>query len=446
MCQKSARKAQASLQTKQEPGVPPGNVSNILQPVRSDSNVVLVAPDQRRKGKSMSRRSGQKGQVVRKGDMWHIRFYVDVPGQDKRQRKSLPIGPAVGKEKLTKPEAARKGLEIIEREGVNTSAHLERSRMRAVCFGDAARSWRDGHLNMKKKRASQKSMGCELRKHVLPLLDEMPIEDVNSYAAMRDLIQTWQSRDLSTKSIKNLFIIVRAVYNFRLDEMAEHGTTALAPWIVKWKRVRPVADIEEEQPCFEEEQMFAIVNGAKGRYRPLYALFAGSGMRFGEVSALLAENVRFVNDGTGVVTVRRSLSDDEISTTKANRVRHVPIDASVVQELKKYLGARRSGLLFSSRNGTPLRENNLLRDNLHPLLDKLKIPRAGFHAFRHGRCSFLVRSDVPRSVIREWIGHASDEMIDRYSHRWGKHGKQEMSRLIPVLDPIWTQDKKSNAA
>src|SRR5439155_19053135 len=78
-----------------------------------------VASGQRRKGqKSMSRRSGQKGQVVKKGRMWHVRYYVDVPGQDKRPRPSVPIGPCTGKSKLTRPEAERKGAEIIASLGV----------------------------------------------------------------------------------------------------------------------------------------------------------------------------------------------------------------------------------------------------------------------------------------------------------------------------------------
>jgi integrase len=277
-------------------------------------------------------------------------------------------------------------------------------------------------------------MGSELRNHVLPHLDQTPFDEVNTYATIRTLVRKWQKAGLSTKSMKNVFTIIRAVYNFRLDEMAQAGTDALGPWIVKWKRVNPVADIEEEQACFEEEQMFTIVNAAKGRYRAMYALFGGSGMRFGEVSAQLVEDIRFVKDGSGVVAVRRSLSADEICTTKSNRVRYVPIDKTVADELKKYLGGRRSGLLFPSRNGTPLHENNLLRDNLHPLLDRLKIPRCGFHAFRHGRCSFLVRSDVRKSVIRAWMGHASDKMIDRYSHRWGKHGSEEMEKLPSIMD------------
>ena len=102
------------------------------------SKLPRVASGQRRKGrKSMSRRSGQKGQVVKKGKMWHVRFYVDVPGQDKRQRKSVPIGPSRGKDKLTKPEADRKGAEVVASIGVNTSEHLERATnlTPAVTFG-----------------------------------------------------------------------------------------------------------------------------------------------------------------------------------------------------------------------------------------------------------------------------------------------------------------------
>ena len=74
----------------------------------------------------MRRRSGQSGQIVRKGNTWHVRFYVDVPGQRKRQRNSVVVGPTVGKEKLTKPEAARKAAEIVRSAGVNTAEQLEK--------------------------------------------------------------------------------------------------------------------------------------------------------------------------------------------------------------------------------------------------------------------------------------------------------------------------------
>lgn len=265
------------------------------------------------------------------------------------------------------------------------------------------------------------------------------MEDVN-YPTMRELIAAWQKKGLSTKSTKNLFGIVRAVYNFYLDEQAQSGVATLPPWLIKWKKVKPVTDIEEEPPCFEEEQMVAIVYKAKNQmHRALYTLAAGTGARAAELFALRCEDLNLqLADGTGTITIRRTVFEGQEFTTKSNKVRHVPVDASVVEELKKHLNGRRHGYVFQTRNGTALRASNTL-SYLHDVLDELGIPHAGFHAFRHGRCSFLVRSDVSRAVIRDWLGHGSEAMIDRYSHKLGKYGKAEMAKLKPTLDSSWTQ-------
>ncbi len=59
--------------------------------------------------------------------MWHIRYYVDIPGQEERQRKSVPVGACSGDGKLTKPEAKRKGAELIASLGVDTTEFFERA-------------------------------------------------------------------------------------------------------------------------------------------------------------------------------------------------------------------------------------------------------------------------------------------------------------------------------
>jgi hypothetical protein len=103
--------------------------------------------------------------------MWHVRFYVDVPGQERRKRKSVLIGPAVGKEKLTKPEAERKGADVVASLGVNTADHLERAmkltpivtfRQRVDWCRKYHKAWTDG------KPSSILSMESQLSKHVLP--------------------------------------------------------------------------------------------------------------------------------------------------------------------------------------------------------------------------------------------------------------------------------------
>jgi len=170
---------------------------------------------------------------------------------------------------------------------------------------------------------------------------------------VRSLIQTWQREGLSRKSIKNLFGIVRAIYNFQFDEMAQCGKPIVSPWLVKWKKVAPPKTVQRELPYFTVAHMAAIVNGAKTQLnRALFALAAGSGARAGELFALRVESDVNLNERT--ITIRRSLFEGEENTSKSDtgdedRTRTVPLDASVAMELKKHLQGRKSSYLFENQ-------------------------------------------------------------------------------------------------
>jgi Phage integrase family len=290
-------------------------------------------------------------------------------------------------------------------------------------------------------------MGCELRKHVLPLLKDIPLEEVNDYSLIRDLIATWQEEErqdgqigYAHKYIKNLFGHIRAVYNFYRDETAQRGKPRVGVWFVKWDRVAPPEPIEVDQPHFSAAVTSAIVNKAKTQmYRALYATAGGAAARGGEVFGLHVEDVREQPNGTGIICIRRSVFGSQENTTKSNRVRFVPIDASVMIEIKKHLIGRTSGYVFQTRNGTPLRLSNVLEDSLHPILDELGIPRTGMHAFRRGRISEWVYSGVGRQVIRDWAGHGSDKLIDLYTKKMWEYHSPEMAKVKPLLDSNWTQ-------
>ena len=53
---------------------------------------------------------------------------------------------------------------------------------------------------------------------------------------------------------------------------------------------------------------------------------------------------------------------------------------------------------------------------LHPLLERLGIPKAGLHAFRHSRVTQLRKAGTPQDLQKQWIGHSSLRTGDRYSH------------------------------
>ena len=388
----------------------------------------------------MSRRSGQSGSVYVKGSQYIGRYRVDVPGQNKRVRRTVIIGNI---DQFTRPKAERWLSKFIEEEGVNDASHLARSQSPVVTFGLAARGWKDHHLIVNKKRSSQRSMSCELNKHILPHLKDTPLEGI-TYPVVRGLIQTWQREALSRKSIKNLFGIVRAIYNFQFDEMAQRGKPVVSPWLVKWKKVAPPKTVQRELPYFTVKQMAAVVNAAKTQMnRALFALAAGTGARAGELFALRVETDVNLHEQT--ITIRRSVFEGEENTSKSDtgdedRTRTVPIDPSVATELKKHMQGRRSGYLFETRNGTPLRLSNVLEDKLQPILQKLKFvqPGMGMHAFRRGRISHLVYSGVSRQVIRDWCGHSSDKMIDHYTKMLRQHHAPEMAKVKPLLRRSWT--------
>ena len=70
---------------------------------------------------------------------------------------------------------------------------------------------------------------------------------------------------------------------------------------------------------------------------------------------------------------------------------------------------------FANRAGRPLSQTNLLRRSLHPILRELKAERAGFHAFRRFRTTWLSKQRAPRELITYWIGHAKKSVTDEYS-------------------------------
>jgi len=332
---------------------------------------------------------------------------------------------------------------IIDTEGVNTSAHLEASRAHVVTFGMAAGLWKTQQLHANGKSSSKRTMGCELEKHVLPLLKDIAIQEI-TYPVIRALIQAWKKEDLGNKSMRNLFGIVRCVYNFYLDETAQHGRTTMLPWLIKWSKVEPAATVEVDAPCYTPEQMAAIVEMGRGQFRSLFAVTTGTGARAGEMFALRVEDV---NLNQGVITIRRSIVEGIEGTTKNDGIRHVPIDASVVAEIKTHLNGRRAGLVWQSNRGTPLRLNSVLKWELKPILKKLgiKFPgRNGMHAFRHGRISYLAYSGVTFAVIREWVGHGSDAMIKRYMARWQSNNASEMAKLQPVVRPLRSENNNGD--
>jgi integrase len=364
----------------------------------------------------MSRRSGQRGNIVRKGNQWHIRFYADVAGQEARQRRSVSVGPCTGPNKLTKSVAERKGAEIIAALGVNTAEYLEHAMnpVPVMTFGRRVewcrryhKAWTDG------KPGPIQTMESQLHKHILPVFGDMPLDSIDEMVVQEFIAdlkrRTFERRSRNGKLIKRYKLKRKTVLNICGLIKLIVGKKIWLSWDLDLGK-----SDRSRQRYYTEAELVRIIEAASARYRLLFIVTAATGVRMGEATGLHVEDIDLNNR---VIYVRREVWRGKEQDPKTpNAVRVIDIDDELCCQLREHLGDRKTGRLFESRNGTPLNGNNIRRRVLQPLLKKLGIPIGGFHAFRHARVTVLRKRGIPGDLQKQWIGHSSLRITDNYSH------------------------------
>jgi hypothetical protein len=190
----------------------------------------------------MTRRYGQSGYVVKKGNMWHGRYYVDL--QERRKRVSVPLGP-VGQ--FTKPEAKRKLRDLLEQSGVNTEAHLLQAIGVNQTFSQEAAWWRKNKLSLHKP-SCQETMGSHVDKYLLPQFGDLPINAVDE-RKVQEFIADLNRTELAPKSIRNILGVLKLILGKKRWQ--------------DWNLVLPEIP-EREQRYFTEDEMRKIINSVEG--------------------------------------------------------------------------------------------------------------------------------------------------------------------------------------
>src|SRR5450432_2007521 len=169
---------------------------------------------------------------------------------------------------------------------------------------------------------------------------------------------------------------------------------------------------------FTKEEATRILVSADEPYRTFYWLAAELGLRAGEICGLRLEDI---NLEVGLIRVRQSAWRGKLQEPKtSNSTRALAISPTLAEHLRRFIETWRpkaKNLLFSSRNGTPLDQNPLVKRKLRPLLERLNIQRCGLHAFRHFAASMMDRLNTPLKLRQQRLGHSDAEMtLGVYSH------------------------------
>jgi integrase len=390
-----------------------------------------ITAQRRKRGPSLSRRTGQSGSVSTKpecnrGTCQHKicpqygRFYIDRPGQE-RDRVSIPLG------RVTKSAAIKALREHIQSRGINSAESFERANNNVMqrTFKEQSRTWldgiADGSIVAKKTREPMKRATISSYEGIVGFLNDAEkggIADVAladfSNDAARKLVTRMKSLTpkLSVKTINSYFQVLQVVMASATD--SEGNQLFDRKWNLSFIALPRLNPAKQATPSFEGSQIGTIVSKARGQYAVLYCLLGGSGLRIGEAVGLRVEHS--LND-CATVSVVQSIWHGKLQAPKTQAaVRKVDLSSGLAQMLREYLGDRTKGFVFQTKNGLPLNARNIERDSLDKILAEMGIKEKGrlFHSFRRFRESILLRSETRNILINYWMGHSDEEMSTRY--------------------------------
>ena len=140
-------------------------------------NIGSAAVPARKRGKCMSRRSGRnpKVRVGKRADgtkYFYFQYWVDVPGQEERQRKTEVLGLC---SQMTKSEAERKKLEFISNLKLNSGEYKIPS---SRSFANAVKHYREIFAPRMLRESTFSIADGHIRKHLEADWNDVPVERI----------------------------------------------------------------------------------------------------------------------------------------------------------------------------------------------------------------------------------------------------------------------------
>ena len=299
--------------------------------------------------------------------------------------------------------------------------------------------WLDERVRTKNRPMTHESYSRTVRLHIAPELGRIPLakltpQDVQSFLLRKE------AEGLSPRSVQYIRSILRA---------------ALAQ-ALKWSLVSRNAASLTDSPAVERfittplspaqaQQLWDAA--AEDRLGALYRVTLSLGLRRAEVLGLSWNTIDFdgrtlhVSQSLQTVGGKTRLSGLKTASSK----RTLPLSPSLLAVLKAHhdhqdeerllAGSRwqEHGLVFTTRNGTPIIPRNLVR-SFKAFLQHANLPNIRFHDLRHSCASLLAAQGVPARVAMEVLGHSNIQTTQNiYTHVFDDAKRQASDVMEQIL-------------
>jgi integrase len=387
------------------------------------------------RGEPLARRRYQGGTLELRGGNWTVRFREDIRQADGSVAR-VEVRRVVGSraELPTRKLARRRADEIVSH--VNGFNYRP---IRIATFADFVEVWKSRALALMKP-STQKAAQAHFRVYLGPWFGKMRLDEFST-GSVQALASSMAVEGRSRHYVKNVLSTLRSVLRSARSWGYLVGEFQFADLILPAESVRKIP------PFFTASQAAAIIEAAREPWRTVFAIAAMTGMRPGEVLGLTVDDLDF--EGR-LIQVRQTAYYSKLQTPKTrSSIASVPMPGPLEVVLRDYLRTWKPNaarLLFATRNGTPFAENNVVQRKLWPILDALKIPRCGMHAFRHTHASLLVSQGASPAVAQKQLRHSDVRTtLENYAHVLGDEQRQAAERVAGVLRPDATKTVASKS-
>jgi integrase len=384
------------------------------------------------KGGSMARRRYQKGCVILRGDVWYGRYRDDVIGQDGKVTRVLRNTVLGSKKEYPTKRLAERKLELLLHR-INAPEYRPG---RVATVAEFAERWQFEILS-RRKPSTREAANSHLAVHIIPFMGKQRLDAIG--VEHQQAFVTKLAESVSPKTLVNV-----------LGTLSSMLTTAknwgyICEGVSLKRLALPERGVKREVRCFTANEVRRILEAAKEPWRTMFAIAALLGLRAGEVLGLRTEDIDLP---ARTLNITQTAWYGQIQTTKTKESENsLPIPDALCELLRPHLS--KPGLLFVNKVGRPYTAEKVVQKRLWPILEALKIQRAGFHAFRHAHASLLLEGGASPKVAQRQLRHSDARItLGIYAHLVEDSHREAVEKLASNLFPIvpipevkskWTQ-------
>ena len=370
-------------------------------------------------GPKGSEQVGEHVRIFQRGKTWYANFQID-----KRQhRQSLKTS--------NKKLALRKALKIEAK----LSAGQWKAMPETATVMEAIAAFLD-YLHAEGRASKTLTKYTQIFKRTAELAQRRKVRDlsgidlkfIDAYQRMR------VDAGAAPKTRYTEANIVRGLVNFALSRnmIANDPLKGL-----KLRKPKPTS-----QPCWTLAQLTAILAACPDELKPALTLLAETGMRYGELAWLTWDDIEFA-------TNKLRIQPKAGWKPKTGDQRAVPLSPAAREVLEQLPITWRWVVTMppSKQHKNPGRQwtERRLLTALKRVLKGLGLP-GKLHTFRHTFISNALLKGIPVAVVREWVGHVDDQIIQHYTHVHNEASQEAMQRLAKANSTLHKEEGRDERA